>query len=296
MHANAAAPAATDSQAALGSQLQVGITLAATPIGNLGDASPRLCSALAQADIVAAEDTRKTRQLAQALGIEITGKVLSHFEHNEHERVTELIQAARTQKVLVVSDAGMPVISDPGFPLVQAARAAGVPVTCIPGPSAVTTAIALSGLGSARFAFDGFVPRKSQARREWLATLAQEPRTVCAFESPHRLAKTLEDAVAVLGEQRQVAVARELTKKYEEVFVGTLAQAVQWAEHPVRGEIVLVFEPASATPAAITLPEAVAAVSALTSDGQRMKDACKQVAKESGFSAKELYAAMLAES
>ncbi|MDO4927518.1 MAG: 16S rRNA (cytidine(1402)-2'-O)-methyltransferase [Corynebacterium sp.] len=271
--------------------LHVGITLAATPIGNLGDASPRLCTAIAQADVIAAEDTRKTRQLAQSLGIEIQGRVLSNFEHNEQERVATLIELARHQRVLVVSDAGMPVISDPGFPLVKAARVAGVALTCIPGASAVTTALAISGLAGDRFAFDGFVPRKAQARKAWLGELSSEPRAVCAFESPHRVVQTLNDAREVLGEQREVAVARELTKKFEEVFVGTLAQACTWAADGVRGEIVLVFSPA--TPKKLNAANALPEVQALVDSGVRTKDACKQIAAKYDLSAKELYAGML---
>ena len=180
-----------------------GIIIAATPLGNVGDASPRLAQALAQADVIAAEDTRRTRSLAAALGVEITGRVVSNFDHNEQDRVTQLLDAARTGTVVVVTDAGMPSVSDPGFALIDAAHTAGLPVTCFPGPSAVPTALALSGLPVGRFCFDGFAPRKSGARRAWLDELRGEKRAVCFFESPHRIADTLSEAAEVLGEDRR---------------------------------------------------------------------------------------------
>ncbi len=172
-----------------------GIILAATPLGNIDDATPRLRQALAEADYIAAEDTRRTRNLAQALGVELRGQVLSNFDHNEQDRVEQLIHHARTATVVVVTDAGMPIVSDPGFPLVAAAHDAGVPITCFPGPSAVPVAIALSGLHVGKFAFDGFAPRKSGVRRAWLESLITEGRAVCFFESPHRIAATLAEAV-----------------------------------------------------------------------------------------------------
>ena len=189
--------------------LQPGITLAATPLGNIGDATDRLRAALAVADIIAAEDTRRARSLAAALDVEISARVVSNFDHNESDRVRELIDAARSgHRVLVVTDAGMPAVSDPGFPLVQAAQEAGVPLTCLPGPSAVPTALALSGVGVGHFAFDGFAPRKDGDRRRWLETLVDEKRAVAFFESPHRLGRTLDAAVEVLGPDREAAVCR----------------------------------------------------------------------------------------
>ena len=193
-----------------------GIILAATPLGNIGDASPRLVHALEHADVVAAEDTRRTRNLANALGVEIRGRIVSNFDHNEDKRVAELIDVARNSSVLVVTDAGMPLVSDPGHSLVAAAHDAQIPVTCLPGPSAVTTALALSGLGVGRFIFDGFAPRKPGARKAWLESLKNEGRAVCFFESPHRIATTLAEAAEILGD-RQAAVCRELSKTYEEV-------------------------------------------------------------------------------
>ncbi|MGO1276367.1 MAG: 16S rRNA (cytidine(1402)-2'-O)-methyltransferase, partial [Corynebacterium variabile] len=207
-----------------------GIILAATPLGTALDASVRLIDALGSADIIAAEDTRRTRALADALGVEITGKVVSNYDHNESDRAAGLVEsAAGGARVLVVTDAGMPAVSDPGLPLVQAAQEAGVPLTCLPGPSAVPTALALSGVGVGHFAFDGFAPRKDGDRRRWLETLVDEKRAVAFFESPHRLGRTLDAAVEVLGPDREAAVCRELTKTYEQVRrapLGVLALGV----------------------------------------------------------------------
>nr|WP_051061035.1 16S rRNA (cytidine(1402)-2'-O)-methyltransferase [Corynebacterium ulceribovis] len=274
-----------------------GIVVAATPLGNLGDATDRLRMGLAQADVIAAEDTRRLRQLANALGVELRAKVVSNFDHNEAERTEGLIaQAKAGRMVLVVSDAGMPVVSDPGLAIVQAAHDADVPVTCHPGPSAVTTALVLSGLNVGHFAFDGFAPRKQGARRAWLETLRTERRAVCFFESPHRLDKTLADAVAVLGPDRRAAVCRELTKLHEEVRRGTLAELAAWAVDGARGEITVVIEGASAADAAPDLAELVSQVQELVGQGMRMKAACRQVAAGfAGVSVNELYDATIAE-
>lgn len=269
-----------------------GVVVAATPLGNIGDASPRLVAALERADIVAAEDTRRVRTLTSALGAEIRGKVVSNFDHNEEARSRELIDAARHSLVLVVTDAGMPLVSDPGHSIVAAAHDAGVPVTCLPGPSAVTTALALSGLGVGRFIFDGFAPRKSGARRAWLESLKGEKRAVCFFESPHRTAATLAEAAEILGPDRRAAVCRELTKTYEEVRRGTLAELAAWAEEGVRGEITVVLdggEDAGAEP-----EDLVGAVEKRVAAGMRLKDAVKEVAKEAGVKTGELYDAALA--
>lgn len=264
-----------------------GVVLAATPLGNIDDASERLRQALAQADVVAAEDTRRTRALASALGVEISGRVVSNFDHNEETRRGELLQAARAGVVLVVTDAGMPIVSDPGLALVAAAHDADVPVTCLPGPSAVTTALALSGLNVGHFIFDGFAPRKSGARRAWLASLVGERRAVCCFESPHRIEQLLIDARDVLGPTRRAAVCRELTKTYEEVKRGTLAELADWAAEGVRGEITLVIEGGAAEDAE---PEdLVDRVLSLVDDGARMKDAVKSVAKDAGVKVGDLY-------
>jgi len=265
--------------------------LAATPLGNAADASPRLAQALATADVIAAEDTRRTRALAAALGVEIAGRVVSNFDHNEESRVRELLDAARAGTVLVVTDAGMPLVSDPGHSIVAAAHDAAIPVTCIPGPSAVTTALALSGLNVGHFIFDGFAPRKAGARRAWLETLVHERRAVCCFESPHRIEQLLHDAADVLGAERRAAVCRELTKTYEEVKRGTLGELAEWAADGVRGEITLVIEGGTGQQAE---PEdLVGLVLELVDGGQRMKDAAKQVAKQHGVKVGDLYDAAL---
>lgn len=271
--------------------LPAGVVLAATPLGNAADASPRLAQALAAADVIAAEDTRRTRALAAALGVEVAGRVVSNFDHNEESRVRELLDAARAGTVVVVTDAGMPLVSDPGHSIVAAAHDAGIPVTCIPGPSAVTTALALSGLNVGHFIFDGFAPRKTGARRAWLETLVHERRAVCCFESPHRIEQLLIDAADVLGPERRAAVCRELTKTYEEVKRGTLGELAEWAADGVRGEITLVIEGGTGQQAE---PEdLVDLVLELVDGGQRMKDAAKQVAKQYGVKVRDLYAAAL---
>jgi 16S rRNA (cytidine1402-2'-O)-methyltransferase len=251
------------------------LLLGATPLGQAGDASARLIEALASADTVAAEDTRRVRSLASALEVRITGKVVSLFDQNEALRVPALVQEMlEGATVLVVSDAGMPLISDPGYRLVAASVAAGLPVSCLPGPSAVTTALAISGLPSERFCFEGFAPRKESARRSWLASLAGEPRTCVFFESPRRLADCLADAVDQLGGHRRAAVCRELTKTHEEVIRGSLAELADWAQGGVLGEITVVL--AGATPVA-DIDALVAEVQALTEQGHGVKEACLQV-------------------
>lgn len=270
------------------------ITLAATPLGNLQDASPRLVTALATADIIAAEDTRRTRQLATALGVEIRGSIVSNFDHNEDHRITTLLDAARHGKtVLVVTDAGMPIISDPGLAIVAAAHDAGLPVTCLPGPSAVTTALALCGLNVGTFCFDGFAPRKDGARRTWLASLATETRACCFFESPHRLADTLAAAADILGTTRRAAVTRELTKTFEEIKRGTLEELAQWAAGGVKGEITVVIEGVHELQAP-PLAELIDDVEQRVAQGARLKDACGEVAQPWGLSKRELYEAVQA--
>ena len=251
------------------------LLLGATPLGQPGDASKRLMDALTTADIVAAEDTRRARTLAQSLGVSIAGRVVSLFDQNEAARVPALTaEIAAGATVLVVSDAGMPLINDPGYRLVAACIEAGWPVQCLPGPSAVTTALAVSGLPSDRFCFEGFAPRKQSARRTWLAGLAGEARTAVFFESPRRLANCLADAVEQLGENRRVVVCRELTKTHEEVRRGTLGELAAWAADGVLGEITVVL--AGATPVA-DLDSLVAEVTALIDDGMRAKEACAAV-------------------
>ncbi len=201
------------------------LLIGATPLGQPSDASARLVSALGSADVIAAEDTRRIRTLAQALDVRLAGKVVSLFDQNEASRVPALVDDIKGgATVLLVSDAGMPLISDPGYRLVAACIDAGLPITCLPGPSAVTTALAVSGLPSERFCFEGFAPRKHAARIAWLKTLAAEPRTCVFFESPRRLADCLRDAVEALGPERRAVVCRELTKTHEEIIRGTLAE------------------------------------------------------------------------
>ncbi|WP_219416235.1 16S rRNA (cytidine(1402)-2'-O)-methyltransferase [Pseudonocardia nigra] len=268
------------------------LVLAATPLGDARDASARLADALATADVVAAEDTRRLRSLAAALGVTVTGKVISHYDAVEAARLPGLLDDVRAGRtVLVVSDAGMPAVSDPGYRLVAAAAAEDLPVTCLPGPSAVTTALVLSGLPCERFCFEGFAPRRGGERRRWLGALVAEPRAAVFFESPHRLADTLADAVAVLGAERPAAVCRELTKTHEEVLRGTLGELAAWAaEGPVRGEITVVLAGAgpTAAPAVETL---VGAVRERVADGERLKDAVAVVAEAAGVPKRELYAA-----
>ncbi|ORW89856.1 16S rRNA methyltransferase [Mycobacterium sp. IEC1808] len=252
------------------------LLLGATPLGQPLDASPRLVDALAHADVVAAEDTRRVRMLAKALEAEIKGRVVSLYDRVEAIRVPALVDAMKAgATVLMVSDAGMPLISDPGYRLVAACVEAGVPLTCLPGPSAVTTALAVSGLPSERFCFEGFAPRKNSARRTWLASLSDERRTCVFFESPRRLAACLRDAVDELGGARRAVVCRELTKVHEEVVRGSLEELATWANDGVLGEITVVL--AGATPRA-DLPLLVAEVEAMVAGGVRVKDACSEVA------------------
>lgn len=269
------------------------LLLGATPLGQPGDASKRLIDALHAADVVAAEDTRRVRTLAKALGVEIAGRVVSLFDQNEAARVPGLVaDIAAGATVLVVSDAGMPLINDPGYRLVAACVAAGLTVSCLPGPSAVTTALAVSGLPSDRFCFEGFGPRKQSARRAWLATFAAEARTVVFFESPRRLADCLRDAVSELGADRRAVVCRELTKVHEEIRRGTLGELAEWSTDGVLGEITVVL--GGAKP--VTDPELlIAEVSVLIAAGMRVKDACAQVvdAHAGAPSRRELYDAVL---
>ncbi|WP_137875680.1 16S rRNA (cytidine(1402)-2'-O)-methyltransferase [Rhodococcus sp. Q] len=268
------------------------LVLAATPMGDVGDASERLRIALGTADVVAAEDTRRTRHLASALGVTITGRVVSFYDQVETTRLPALVEdVAEGRTVLLVTDAGMPSVSDPGYRLVAACVERDLPVTCLPGPSAVTTALALSGVPVERFCFDGFPPRKQGPRRAWLETLRAESRACVFFEAPHRLADCLADAVDVLGGERRGAVCRELTKTYEEVRRGTLAELAEWAADGVRGEITVVLE--GARPVAARPEDLVAVVEQLVADGARLKDACADVAT-AGVSKREVYEAVLA--
>lgn len=271
------------------------IVLAATPIGNIGDASPRLVELLTTADIIAAEDTRRLHRLVQALGITVPGRVISYHEHNEATKTAELLELVRAGKsILMVSDAGMPAVSDPGFRLVEGAVTAGLVVTAVPGPSAVLTALALSGLPTDRFCFEGFLPRKAGERSARLAELQDERRTMIFFEAPHRLEAMLRALHDGFGPSRRVAVCRELTKTYEEVLRGTVQELLEWAEkNEVRGEIAVVVEGAPEKEPG--RPEDnVAAVNELVSQGIRLKEAVAAVAEEARVSKRELYSAVLA--
>ncbi|MBX7450023.1 16S rRNA (cytidine(1402)-2'-O)-methyltransferase [Mycolicibacterium sp. 3033] len=269
------------------------LLIGATPLGQPSDASTRLVRALGSADVIAAEDTRRVRVLAQALEVRLAGRVVSVFDQNEASRVPALLDDIRAgSTVLLVSDAGMPMISDPGYRLVTACVEAQLPVQCLPGPSAVTTALAVAGLPADRFCFEGFAPRKRSARKTWLAGLAAEQRTCVFFESPRRLGDCLRDAVDVLGPDRRAAVCRELTKTHEEVVRGTLAELADWAADGVLGEISVVL--AGVVPSAD--PESlVEEVNRLVGAGMRVKDACARVVEATAGapSKRELYDAVL---
>lgn len=268
------------------------IILAATPIGNLGDASTRLREALEAATVIASEDTRVTQRLLAALGVANRPRLIALHEHNERQKADELVELAREDDLLVLSDAGMPTVSDPGFPLVAAAAAAGVLVTVIPGPSAVVTALAVSGLPTDRFAFEGFLPRKAGERSRRLAELAGDRRTLVFFEGPSRLAASLAALAEAFGADRPAAVCRELTKLHEEVRRGPLGELADWAAAGVRGEIVIVVGGAGETAAD---PEgALERVLGLAASGTRLKDAAALVAAETGLGKRDLYEAALA--
>ncbi|MSW81883.1 MAG: 16S rRNA (cytidine(1402)-2'-O)-methyltransferase [Actinobacteria bacterium] len=271
------------------------VVLAATPLGNVGDASPRLVELLRTADIVAAEDTRRLRRLAASLDIQITGRVVSYFEGNERDRARELIdEALGGACIAVVTDAGMPSVSDPGYRIVAEAAARGVWVTALPGPSAVLTALALSGLAVDRFCFEGFLPRKAGERSSRIASLAAEPRTMVFFEAPHRLHAMLVALAAGLGDGRQAAVCRELTKTYEEVKRGTLGELARWADSEIRGEITVVVAGASAdeqrqVSGLVDAPAWVAAVRAREAEGMDRRSAIAEVAKLAGVQRRSVY-------
>ncbi len=271
------------------------LVLAATPIGNTDDASPRLRRLLAEADLVAAEDTRRVQALAARLGVRIGGRVVSVHDHNEAARADDLLDVvAEGGTVVVVTDAGMPVVSDPGYRLVTAAVAAGLPVTVAPGPSALLAALAVSGLPTDRFCFEGFLPRRAEERARALAALAGEERTVVVFEAPHRLSALLSAMVEAFGADRAAAVCRELTKTHEEVRRGPLAQLAAWADAgPVRGEIVVVVGGAR-PPAGVVDDALVAAVLADVDAGTRLKDAVTQAAARTGAPRRDLYDAVVA--
>jgi 16S rRNA (cytidine1402-2'-O)-methyltransferase len=269
------------------------VVLAGTPIGDRRTASQALLDILEGADVIAAEDTRRFHDLLRRLEVTSAAKVVSFFEGNESRRLPQLLDELRSGRdVVVVTDAGMPSVSDPGFRLVRAAVDEGITVTSVPGPTAVTTALAVSGLPTDRFCFEGFLPRKAGERRNALAGLAREPRTMVLYEAPHRLADLLADAAEQLGADRQAAVCRELTKTHEEVRRGTLAELAGWARENARGEITIVI--AGAHGPAMTLEEAVDEVGRRIADGEKMSAVVGEVARGGGLNRRSLYDAVLA--
>ncbi len=263
------------------------LILAATPIGNLSDASPRLIEHLGRVAHIAAEDTRNLSKLAGLLGVKLHAKLYSLHEHNEADRLVQLVELAATEDVLVVSDAGMPTVSDPGFQLVRAAAEAGLEITVIPGPSAVLAALAVSGLPTDRFTFEGFIPRKDGERRGHFDSLAAEPRTMVFFESPHRIHESLKTAAEVFGNSRRASVSRELTKKFEHTERGTLQELVEWAASEPKGEMVIVVS--GATASSVSLESLVAEVLDLVASGTRLKDAVAEIAEHHSVSKSALY-------
>ncbi|TDC09724.1 16S rRNA (cytidine(1402)-2'-O)-methyltransferase [Nonomuraea longispora] len=266
------------------------LVLAGAPIGRAGDVSPRLREALEGADVVAAEDTRRLRRLATELGVEIAGRVVSYYDQNEAGRAQELVEVLREGRtVVVITDAGMPGVSDPGYRLTRLAVEAGVTVTALPGPSAVTTALAVSGLPSDRFCFEGFPPRKPGERARRLAALAGEERTMVFFEAPHRLASSLAAMAEAFGPGREAAVCRELTKTYEEVRRGGLGELAAWAESGVKGEITVVVAGHVARAEEQDMDALVAQVDRMVAEGTQRKLAVAEVAKGAGVPKRELY-------
>ena len=289
------APETDTADAAVTSEEGGMLILGGTPIGNLADASDRLRTELATADLIAVEDTRKLRTLASGLGVRTRGRVIVNHDHNEEERSETIVQAVQDgQRVLLLSDAGMPTISDPGYVAAAAVAEADLPVTVVPGPSAALTALALSGLPTGRFTFEGFLARKGSERTRRLASLVGEERTMIFYESPHRTAATLADFVQTFGAERRGTVSRELTKLHEEVRRGTLAELAEWAESErIRGEIVIIVEGAQ-TPETPEAQDVVQLVLDRVAGGERLKSACAAVAAETGTSKRDLYEAALA--
>ncbi len=271
------------------------LVLAASPIGDFRDASARLISELASADVIAAEDTRRFKRLCSDVGIVPTGRVVSYFEANEVERTPALVADLTSGlTVVVITDAGMPSVSDPGFRLVSAAVDAGIAVTALPGPSAVLMALAVSGLPSDRFCFEGFLPRKAGERTKSLQALERETRTMIFFEAPHRLLASLSAMKEVLGSDRPAAVCRELTKTYEEIRRGTLAELEQWAADGVKGEITIVVHGASPSHDVGDPAQWVVQVQALEGAGMTRKEAIADVARTTGARKREVFDAVVA--
>lgn len=268
------------------------LIVCATPIGNLGDVSDRLRNVLAEADVVFAEDTRRTGKLLRHL--DVSAEMMSLFTGNERSRVDQVLAAVEAGGTIVlVSDAGMPTVSDPGATVIRAVREAGHEVSVVPGPSAVVTAVALAGFGGDRFVFEGFLPRKGKERSERLAAIADETRVVVLFASPQRLPEDLADLVAACGGDREVAVARELTKLHEETWVGPLSAAVERWSEPVKGEVTLVLGPTRPRPA--STDEAMTLARALVADGIAISEAARLAAAETGVARRDIYQALISD-
>jgi 16S rRNA (cytidine1402-2'-O)-methyltransferase len=271
------------------------LVLGGAPLGQPGDVGSRLREAIATADVLAVEDTRRLHRLAADLEVTFTGRLVSFYESVEQSRLPGLVAAMQDGgTVLLLTDAGMPSVSDPGYTLVRAAIEAGIPITSVPGPSAVVTALALSGLPTDRFCFEGFLPRKGGERRSALAALAAEPRTMVFYESPHRLAEALADAAAAFGPDREAAVCRELTKTHEEVRRGPLSELAAWAADGVRGEITLVVAGAVAGPVSLSPAELAAEVAAEEAAGADRKEAIRAVVGRTGLPRRVVYDAVVA--
>lgn len=269
------------------------LTLAAVPIGNFRDASLRLINALVTSDLIAAEDTRKIKRLIKDLEIKTAAKIFSYFQENEVRKIDFLLQSIQEGlSVLVVSDAGMPTISDPGFKLVQAAIEANIPIEVLPGPSAPIAALALSGFATDEFTFIGFLPRKKSQREAKFNEMKNTDRTFIFFESPRRLLTSLEELGEVVEAERTIVVARELTKTYQEIFRGSISKVIKWAQKEVLGEITVVVDRATKS-ATDAIDEAIDEVNQLISQGASHKDAVTEVASQRGLAKRRLYEATL---
>lgn len=265
------------------------LVVAATPIGNLSDSSPRLRETLSRADLIVAEDTRTTKKLMGALGIAGHADFLALHEHNEKDVIEKVLARARTSTVVLVSDAGMPAVSDPGFALVRDAHLNGITVSALPGPSAVVSALAASGLPTDRFCFEGFIPKKS--KESFFRERAREPRTMVFFESPHRLADTLTTLVSVFGAERRASVCREISKLHEEIRTDTVSALAEYYADGTKGEVTLVVEGFRGE--AVSFDQAVAWAKERVLAGEKATEAAKDIAQETGHGKRELYAALL---